>query len=232
MQCLSEIREWSRSNPAHVPIIIKLETKEGRKPAVMDAYEPTEGAPFGDAAFARLHEEIYSVFGRDDLLLPSDLQGDYPSLNAAVRARGWPSLAASRGKVIFLLLDAEEKQREYLQFVEESEADMVLFPSLGPEEPHTAWLQRADPDAPDIAALVKQGFLIYTRADKHTTQARENDGRQRNRAIASGAQLIATDFPTPDRRYSDYSVAIGDGYVGCNGRYQAESCLSIDGVSK
>ena len=69
-------------------------------------------------------------------------------------------------------------------------------------------MKRNDPVAQEeeIRALVEEGFLVRTRADAGTAEARRNDTRRRDRAIATGAQLISTDYPEPDRRLSDYCL--------------------------
>ena len=61
--------------------------------------------------------------------------------------------------------------------------------------------------------LVKAGFLVRTRADADTRQARAGDVTQRDRALASGAQFISTDYREPDKRFSDYSVSFPGGQV-------------------
>lgn len=226
-RCFELIRDWSLANPGHVPIIIQLETKESRKPALLNAYAPAEAAPFGRESWRRLHSEIFKVFEHEHVVLPQEVQGPYESLNHAVRSRGWPTLSQLRGRVIFMLLDSDEKQRDYIRFVREGAASMVLFPSLHHRDPDTAWLARANPKSRDIRRRVSEGFLVYTRADKHTTQARERDFTRRDRALLSGAQLISTDFPVADPRYSDYSVTIQGRYVGCNGVYQKAACLNV-----
>jgi len=53
---------------------------------------------------------------------------------------------------------------------------------------------------------VKQGFLVRTRADADTTEARQNNTTRREKAFASGAQYISTDFPEPLAAFSDYCV--------------------------
>jgi Phosphoinositide phospholipase C, Ca2+-dependent len=55
--------------------------------------------------------------------------------------------------------------------------------------------------------------LVRTRADADTRQARSGDIKERDKALASGAQFISTDYPRPDRRFSDYSVRFPDGQV-------------------
>lgn len=42
--------------------------------------------------------------------------------------------------------------------------------------------------------------------DSGTAESRLNDPTRRDLAIKSGAQLISTDYPEPDKRFSDYQV--------------------------
>lgn len=226
-RCLTIIRDWSRAHPGHVPIIIQLETKEARKRPLLGAYQPAEAAPFTDAAWERLHGEIFGVFKPAEVVLPLEVQGTHASLNDAVRAGGWPDLDQVRGRVIFMLLDADDKQRDYIAFTRRSAKPLVLFPSINHRNPDTAWLIRPNPKAKDIRQRVSEGFLVYTRADKHTDAARVGDYTQRDRALLSGAQLISTDFPVRDPRYSNYAVTISGRYIGCNGVYQKEVCASV-----
>jgi len=90
-----------------------------------------------------------------------------------------------------------------------------MFASVAPENPAAAWFKINDPikDFDRIQKLVREGFLVRTRADADTRQARTNDVAQRDKALASGAQFISTDYPEPDRRFSDYSVRFPDRQV-------------------
>jgi hypothetical protein len=90
----------------------------------------------------------------------------------------------------------------------ESLKGRVMFVSVNPDHPAAGWMKLNDPldDFQHIQDCVRRGFIVRTRADYDTTQARKNDTRQRDRAIESGAQFISTDFPIPDSRWSDYCV--------------------------
>ena len=55
--------------------------------------------------------------------------------------------------------------------------------------------------------------MVRTRADADTVQSRKNDVNQREKALASGAQFVSTDYAEPDRRFSDYSVRFPAGQV-------------------
>lgn len=63
-----------------------------------------------------------------------------------------------------------------------------------------------------------QGFIVRTRADGDTEEARTGDYTKMNAAFESGAQIISTDYYRPDPRYktepenwTDYKVAFPDG---------------------
>ncbi|MCU0714401.1 MAG: phosphatidylinositol-specific phospholipase C1-like protein [Pirellula sp.] len=53
-----------------------------------------------------------------------------------------------------------------------------------------------------------EGFLVHTRAAPDTLQARNDDQSRSQKAIESGAQLISTDFPEPDLRFTEYHVKL------------------------
>ena len=48
-----------------------------------------------------------------------------------------------------------------------------------------------------IAALVRDGYIVRTRADADTFEARTNSTERRDRALGSGAQYVSTDYPEP-----------------------------------
>ena len=56
-------------------------------------------------------------------------------------------------------------------------------------------------------------YLVRTRADAETLQARHNDPLQREKALASGAQFVSTDFPEPRPEFSAYRVRLPNGIV-------------------
>ena len=52
--------------------------------------------------------------------------------------------------------------------------------------------------------------MVRTRADSDTREARKNDTTRRDKALSSGAQFISTDYPEPNKKFSDYSVQFTD----------------------
>jgi hypothetical protein len=113
------------------------------------------------------------------------------------------------GKVVFAL-DNEGALRDRYLGTAEKAAGKALFVSVPKDHPAAAWMKINDPIErfDDIQALVRQGFLVRTRADAGTVQARRNDTTQRERALASGAQFVSTDYPEPDPRFTGYRVTL------------------------
>ena len=158
--------------------------------------------------------EILSVFAPTEILTPDRVRGQFATLPEAIRAHGWPALDAVRGLVMFALDNEGSVRDRYLEG-HPALRDRVMFASVAPEDPAAAWFKINDPikDFDRIQKLVREGFLVRTRADADTRQARANDVTQRDKALASGAQFISTDYPEPDRRFSDYSVRFPGGQV-------------------
>lgn len=162
--------------------------------------------------------EILSVFRKSEMLTPDRVRGKFASLPEAIKAQGWPKLDQVRGLVMFAL-DNEGKVRDrYLDGHPALEGRM-LFASVAPASPAAAWFKINDPikQFDRIKKLVSEGFLVRTCADADTVQSRKNDVTQRDKALASGAQFVSTDYAEPDRRFSEYRVRLpGDGIARSN----------------
>ena len=229
VECLTDVRTWSDANPGHVPIFILIEVKDDAIP------DPGLGfvvpLPFGAADFETLDAEIRSVFSEDRMITPDDVRGDHETLEQAVLAEGWPTLGEARGKVVFALDNGGEKKATYTDG-HPSLRGRVLFTSSLPGEDEAAFAKLNDPiaDFDLIQQLVSQGFLVRTRADADTTQARTGDTTQRDAALASGAQLVSTDYPVPDPDFgTGYSVEIPGGTPArCNPVSAPPDCTSLD----
>ena len=220
--CLKEVREWSHAHPGHIPIFILVETKQGKPEGNLHLTVPEN---FTSATFDALDAEIRSVFPPDELITPDDVRGHYKTLNQAVLAGNWPTLASARGKVIFLM-DQRPVGPVYLAG-HPSLRGRVLFTNAEPGEPDAAFIERNDGPAADISALVRQGYLIRARTDADTKQARTNNTTTRDAMIASGAQLLSTDYPVnePARWDGHFVVTLPDNAVArCNPINASATC--------
>ncbi|WP_149194811.1 Ca2+-dependent phosphoinositide-specific phospholipase C [Luteimonas suaedae] len=220
-ECLRIVRDWSRAHPRHVPLLIQINAKDG--PAAPGAVQPLR---FDAAAFDALDAEIRSAFPDEALIVPNEVQGDAPSLRDAALAGRWPRLGEARGRVLFALDEGEEKVALYRGERRALEG-RVLFVNAAASSPAAAWLTRNEPveQGVDIAEAVAAGFLVRTRADADTREARRNDTRRREAALGGGAQVVSTDYIEPDPRFGDYRVGLPGGAVArCNPHRAAQRC--------
>lgn len=214
--CLEQVRAWSHAHPNHIPIFILVETKQGAE-RDRPGLHFTVPEPFTPAVFDALDAEIRSVFPSSELVTPDDVRGSYDTLNAAVLAGNWPTLASARGKVIFLM-DQRPVGPVYLEG-HPSLRGRVLFTNSTPGAPDAAFIERNDGPASDIENLVRQGYLIRARTDSDTRQARMDDTTTRDAMMKSGAQILSTDYPVsePARWPGHYFVALPEDAVAlCN----------------
>ncbi|HSG89728.1 MAG TPA: phosphatidylinositol-specific phospholipase C1-like protein [Pseudomonadales bacterium] len=213
--CLEDLRDWSAAHPRHLPIVVSINAKTD---ALADP-QAVVPLPFDAAAWAALDDEIEAVLGRGRLLRPDDVRGDRESLRDAVLDDGWPTLAAARGRFLFVLDEPLEKLEAYAEG-HPSLAGRVMFANFPESHPAAAFLIINDPLAEQarIRAAVAAGYLVRTRADADTREARSGDTRRRDAAFASGAQYVSTDYYRPDPRFGTaYEVRLpGGGVVRCN----------------
>lgn len=225
IDCLETIDKWSLAHPDHIPLLLMLNLKTGSLgiPGTVDALD------FDAAAFDAMDAEIRSVFGPDRMITPDDVRGEAPTLREAVLAGGWPSLDASRGKVVFVLDTGSENVTTYMRGNTSLEGLPIFVNSLSPDDDHAAYFTMNNPvrDGEEIARRVAAGFLVRTRADAGTEEARNNDISRREAAFASGAQYISTDYYQPRTEWSDYSVATPGGAAArCNPVRRDDTCAS------
>ncbi|SNS98086.1 MULTISPECIES: phosphatidylinositol-specific phospholipase C1-like protein [unclassified Azospirillum] len=212
--CLAEIRRWSDAHPNHLPLMIMVNTKQDRSPVPGG----TDALPFDEAAFDNFDREVRSVLPPEKLVTPDVVQGRYPTLRAAVLAGNWPTLAQARGKIWFALDEGPSVVAVY-RGKRRSLEGRVMFINTDEKSPAAAYLTLNEPlkDAARIRAAVSAGFMVRTRADANTVEARHNDTAPRDAALSGGAQYISTDYIWPDTRFSNYQVQLPGGAVAlCN----------------
>ncbi len=221
--CLQEVRTWSKAHPGHLPIFLLIETKQGKLKVDFPTVTPE---PFTPAVFDALDREIRSVFAAGDLVTPDTVRGSYPTLNAAVRAGQWPTLQAARGKIVFLM-DQRPMEPVYTQGHPNLEG-RVLFTNALPGQPDAAFTEENDGTPEEIDGLVREGYLVRTRTDADTVQARTNDIRRRDAVLASGAQILSTDYPRGAPATSGFVVEFSGGALArCNPVLKSSGCSDL-----
>jgi hypothetical protein len=211
--CLADIRDWSRSHSDHLPIIITINPKSSG----LDRPGFAQVIPFDKKVLDALDKEILEIFKTTELITPSQVKGKAKTLRQAIVDNGWPKLAQARGKVLFVFDAGKELTELYLKGDEDYTRPM--FSDTDPQNPHAAFFIMNDPvkQEKDIADRVKMGFMVRTRSDSDTREARTGDKSRFEAAIRSGAQVISTDYYlkslSPNK---DFEITFDGKYSQCN----------------
>jgi hypothetical protein len=224
VECLSVVKAWSDAHPHHLPIVILTELKDDQVPDV-GVGGVAIPVPIGPAELDALDAEIRSVFPRRKLITPDDVRRGRSTLEDAVLTLGWPRLGLARGKVLFLMDNGGHYRRDYLAGHPVLE-NRVLFTNSNPGSPDAAFVERNNSFDASIPDVVAAGYLVRTRADADTVEARAGNTAPRDAAIGSGAQCVSTDYPVPNPAFgTGYFVAIPDGMPArCNPVNGPEGC--------
>jgi hypothetical protein len=203
--CLTLLRQWSDSEPDHSPVFVLLEPKLSGLDRVIPGASVV--APFDQAQFEEIDETIRSVLGRDKVFTPDDLRGKQPTLESAVLAKQWPTLGQARGKFVFLFLVPAMNLQAFAPYLagRPSLEGRMAFVQGKPGMAHTAFMlfDNALTHGPEIRDAVGKGYLVRTRADIDTADARRDDKRRQDAALASGAQIVSTDYLSAPNIYGN-----------------------------
>lgn len=227
IECLTAIDRWSTSNPDHVPIMVMIEVKD----QTIEAMIEDEGVDIGsiDLDFAQpvptdaavldaLDDEIRSVISDERLFTPDDLRGDSADLASVITETGWPTLDELNGKILVALVNSGEARDIYRAPSPVLEG-RAMFTSADPGDPDAAFVRVDDviEDRALVDAAVADGYIVRTRADIPTVEARSGDMTRANAAFASGATFVSTDYYAPPPFDPSYQIAVphGPGAV-CN----------------
>ncbi len=189
--CFAEVAAWSKAHPDHQPLVIFVNTKEEpfNNPAIPDP------PLYSEADLAGVDADALKAFGREHLITPDDVRGARATLRDGVLAGGWPTQDSARGKVL-LVLDSNPRISEAYRTGHPSLKSRVMFGLYAETEAEAAVFNIQDPRPEEarINALVAQGFLVRTRSDANTTEARTHDLNRLDVAVRSGAQIVSTDY--------------------------------------
>ncbi|MBL9099961.1 MAG: hypothetical protein JNL82_03330 [Myxococcales bacterium] len=213
--CLQALRGWSDAHPGHHLLYVMIEVKTAFNQIMADAW------------LADLEQQILAVWPRERVLTPDDVQGDAPDLPTAIATRGWPSIDATRGKLLLVLHDGESWRARYVQA---GTAGKLLFPDAFGDLtlPYAAVHSINDPiaDADEIAAIVDAGHLVRTRADADNVEPFADDHTRAEAALASGATFISTDYPAPKGELEYFVEIPGGDPSRCNPRVAPDDCTA------
>ena len=234
---LREIKKWSDAHPDHLPVFINVETKtDATGDIIPQLHKLARSAPFDSSSADALDREVRDVFGSDlnGVITPDQVRGTYPTLEQAVLAGHWPTLREARGRVVFII-DAGGDVLNIYKKGHPSYAGRAMFVYSEPGTPEAAFVILNDPKKQYslIQQRVKQGYIVRSRCDGETIEARSGDYSQMYQAMASWAQIISTDYYKPDDRagtkgWSSYQVKFPNGELARIDSISAEGKQKID----
>ena len=187
--CLNQIIAWSKKNTTHAPIWISFNTKDDY---IFVLRSPENFTP---EAFNLMDSIIEEILG-ENLIRPRDIVD-----------LQWPLLDEARGKFILILDEGGSKRDMYY----EGWQQRPMFTNAPEGHPAAAIMIINDPvdQIEEIQRLVKAGYMIRTRADADTREARDNDTRRKVAAFESGAQAVSTDYYLPATHFgNEYQVIL------------------------
>jgi hypothetical protein len=202
---LKVLLAWSKQNPAHDPIFITMNTNDEKIPQLRDPL------PFTKIAYDSLDMEIRSVL-KERVIDPDKVRKAGMNLEESILKHGWGDLSNYKNGFIFVL-DASPESSQHDLYIKNNPnlSNRVFFTNSKEGTPSAAIRIINDPivDFEYIRSLVKKGYIIRTRADADTKEARENDYSRLEKAKESGAHIISTDYYQPSRFFkSDYKCEI------------------------
>lgn len=207
VDALQQLKKWSDTNPKHSPVFITLEAKDDslKKPGF------TLPEAFTTQTFNQLDQTLIQYLGKEKIITPDVVRGKYKTLLEAVKHQNWPKLSRAEGKFLFIL-DAKGDKRDRYIAGHPALKNRVMFTNSAPNQPEAAFMILNNPKDAQIPVLVKAGFMVRTRADADTQQARKNDFSDFEAACQSGAQVITTDYYLKSTHFkSDYVVQFPGG---------------------
>ncbi|CAD0222355.1 phosphatidylinositol-specific phospholipase C1-like protein [Chryseobacterium sp. JV274] len=202
-ECLKDLKKWSDRHPDHDPVFITLEPKDGKANQF-----GTEPEHYTNQLFNDLDNELKKYLGKEKIITPDDIRGSYKTLNEAVLNKNWPKVKDAKGKFLFVL-DNNGENRDLYATDHPSLKGRMIFTNSTPGTPESAVLFMNEPKKDDVIIkdLVKKGYIIRTRADADTMEARSEDYSRFEKAKESGAQIITTDYYYPSKLFkSNYKV--------------------------
>ena len=193
--CLGVIRRWSDAHVSHHPLSIQIEPKS------------EWDAPTTELRMVAMETEILSAFPRELIVTPDEVRGTAASLPEGIAAHGWPTLGATRGRVIFAIDNHDALRDVYTHNLHDLNGRLAFIDSaVG--DPFAGVMILNDASSPSVPAAVRAGYLV--RVFSWTAGDAVLDPAVTAMGLASGAQVISTDFPVTARGGVD-GVRIPDG---------------------
>lgn len=219
-ECLTLLRGWSDAHPGHHALVVVMEPK--------DRYDTVKLAGHYDEWEA----EVLSVWPRERIVTPDDVRGAHPTLRAALETDGWPTLGATRDRVLFVMLDSDDHEVGYLEGHPELDGRLFFLrcPAAAPWPSWCGVVEVGDARGREeqIRTAIEAGLLVRVKADSSDPADGADNPARRDAALLSGAHLVNTDHPR-EPEGGGYFATIPDGRPSrCNPVSAPPECTAAD----
>lgn len=213
-EALFELKNWSLGHPNHIPLFVNLEIKK-ESPGDYSKFLNCIGfkkAPLTDTSiFEVIENEISTVFADDSIIFkPQDLKRNFESIQQRLDNVGWPKLNDCLGKIIFIV--DGDIDGYYTNEINKNDS-CFMFIYTEPHNESCAFIIRNAPigNEKEINDLSDK-YIVRTRTDAGTIEARNMDYTKYQAAFESQAQIVSTDYYRPDKTISDFTIDLEDNY--------------------
>lgn len=154
-ECLQSVKGWSDTHPSHFPIFVMLQQR---------------GVLMNESDWDIFDQKLESVFPRARIVTPDDIRGGSTTLREHIVTQGWPDVDTLKGKVLFCLLNQEDRPAAYHIGTHVGLAGRNAFLLMGINETDQAEaslieLENTLDYMEEVESLVSQNFIIRARAD-------------------------------------------------------------------
>jgi hypothetical protein len=212
--CLGVVSTWSDAHPRHAPIFIWLELKDD-----------TGGQPIKDVV--PIEAVIQKVFPPEKIITAAWLKGTYASPHARILAAGWPTLEEARGKVMFGIINRDDRTKAYSHDFTSLD-DRIMFVNAAPDQLDMPWaaLTKVDDVTPTDAVMNAHAAHLVVGVNVCAVNMADADCQVRlTTAISTGIHLLQDDLPFPVQGRT-YSAKLPGGSPGCNPVTAPPGCQS------
>jgi len=188
---LVELNQWSIANPTHAPVFINIELKGsalGDEAGILRLMGFKKAIPFDEQSLRAMDDLFKSSLST--LYTPMEFQNGNVTLQDRITHQGWPTIKEVRGRIFVIV------QGSGLPFYPKQNQGAFIYGV--PSDPNCIFLLRDDPSSPSEIKALCDRYIVRTRTDAGTIEARNNDYSRLNNALASGAQILSTDYYIAD----------------------------------
>lgn len=214
IDALTELKTWSLNHPNHLPLFVNIEAKGsglGDESGFLRFLGFKKAIKYDSTAYSALNKEILSVIDSTMIFTPMNLKGGFKNTKSRLETIGWPTLQECRGKIFFIL--EGNNSQIYRDFIDAG-YNTPMFVYSPPNGLNTAFVVKNNVlESEEEIKILSEKYMVRTRADVETIDARNVDYSRFEACLRSNAQIISTDYYKMDSSISNFEVKLDELYL-------------------